>query len=157
MMRTHLILFTNGSRPTLIWTTIRTVRNGGSAWKRPGSRFSSATRNRLLVVQLGQGRPELKFVTGRSISGNLEVKSLDRRKGAAMEVQFTQDQQTKLSRMAAAQGRAAETLVQEAVDRLLRYDEWFSQEVDKGLAAADNGEFVEHGDIRRMIETRYPA
>ena len=31
-----------------------------------------------------------------------------------MEVQFTQDQQTKLSRMAAAQGRAAETLVQEA-------------------------------------------
>jgi predicted transcriptional regulator len=74
-----------------------------------------------------------------------------------MEVQFTQDQQAKLSRMAAAQGRAAEVLVQEAVDRLLRYEEWFSQEVDKGLAAADNGEFVEHDDIRRMIETRYPA
>jgi predicted transcriptional regulator len=47
--------------------------------------------------------------------------------------------------------------VQEAVDRLLSYEEWFSQEVDKGLAAADEGEFVEHDDVRRMIETRYPA
>jgi hypothetical protein len=36
-----------------------------------------------------------------------------------MEVQFTPDQQTKLARMAAAQGRAAESLVQEAEDRLL--------------------------------------
>jgi predicted transcriptional regulator len=74
-----------------------------------------------------------------------------------MEVQFTQDPQAKLSRMAAAQGRAAETLVQEAVDRLLSYDEWFSQEVDEGRAAADKGEFVEHGDVRRMIDARYPT
>lgn len=74
-----------------------------------------------------------------------------------MEVQFTPDQQAKLSRMAAAQGREAETLVQEAVERLLGYEEWFSQEVDRGMAAADKGEFVEHDDVRRMIETRYPA
>lgn len=74
-----------------------------------------------------------------------------------MEVQFTPDQQAKLSRMAAAQGRAAEALVREAVDRLLSYEEWFLQEVDKGLAAADEGEFVEHDDVRRMIENRYPA
>ena len=74
-----------------------------------------------------------------------------------MEVQFTADQQAKLSRLATAQGRTAETLVQEAVDRLFGYDEWFSLEVDKGLAAADKGEFVEHDEIRRMIETRYPA
>jgi predicted transcriptional regulator len=74
-----------------------------------------------------------------------------------MEVQFTQDQQTKLSRMAAAQGCAAETLVQEAVERLLGHEEWFSQEVDKGLAAADKGEFVEHDEVRRMIDARYPA
>ena len=66
------------------------------------------------------------------------------------------DQQDKLSRMA-AQGRAAEALVQEAVERLLNYDEWFSREVDKGLAAADRGEFVEHDDIRKMIDSRYPA
>jgi predicted transcriptional regulator len=48
--------------------------------------------------------------------------------------------------MATEQGRAAETLVQEAVERFLNYDEWFSREVDKGLAAADRGEFIEHDD-----------
>jgi predicted transcriptional regulator len=79
------------------------------------------------------------------------------RKRGNMEVQFTPEQQAKLSRMAAAQGRAAETLVQEAVERLLNYDDWFLREVEKGLAAADRGEFVEHDDIRKMIDSRYPA
>ena len=74
-----------------------------------------------------------------------------------MEVQFTPDQQAKLSRMASAQGRATEALVQEAVEQLLGYEEWFSREVDKGLVAADKGEFVEHDAVRQMIETRYPA
>jgi len=68
-----------------------------------------------------------------------------------MEVQFTADQQAKLSRIAQERGRAAESLVQEAVERLLSYDEWFSSEVDKGLAAADKGEFIEHDDIRQVI------
>ena len=74
-----------------------------------------------------------------------------------MEVQFPRDQQAKLSPMAAAQGCAADTLVQEAVERLLNYDEWFSREVDKGLNAANRGEFVEHDDVRKMIDSRYPA
>lgn len=74
-----------------------------------------------------------------------------------MEVQFTPDQQAKLSRMAEAQGLAAEALVQEAVERLLNYEEWFSREVDKGIAAAGRGEFIEHDDVRRMTESRYPA
>ena len=52
-------------------------------------------------------------------------------------MQLTSDQQAKLTRMATEQGRAAETLVQEAVERFLNYDEWFSREVDKRLAAAD--------------------
>jgi predicted transcriptional regulator len=50
-----------------------------------------------------------------------------------------------------------ETLVQEAVDRLLNYNDCFLREVDKGLAAADRGEFVEHDDIRKTIDSRYPA
>jgi predicted transcriptional regulator len=74
-----------------------------------------------------------------------------------MEVPLTSDQQAKLLRMAIEQGRAAETLVQEAVERLLNYDDWFLREVEKGLAAADRGEFVEHDDIRKMIDSRYPA
>lgn len=74
-----------------------------------------------------------------------------------MEVQFTPDQQDKLSRMAVAQGCATEAIVKQAVERLLSHDEWFSREVDKGIAAADRGEFVQHDEVRGMIENRYPA
>ena len=57
--------------------------------------------------------------------------------------------------MAAAQGCEAESLVRQAVDRLLRGEDWFIQEVDQGLAAADAGEMVEHEDVRRLLESRY--
>jgi predicted transcriptional regulator len=59
--------------------------------------------------------------------------------------------------MAAQQGRAAETLVEEAVEQLVEYDEWFLAEVDEGLAAADRDEFVDHNEIRKMIDSRYPV
>ena len=74
-----------------------------------------------------------------------------------MEVQLNPDQSARLSRLAQAEGRAAETLVQEAIERLLGYEEWFLREVDHGIAEAERGEFVEHDDVRKMIETRYPA
>jgi len=35
------------------------------------------------------------------------------------------------------------------------YEDWFSREVDAGLAAANRGEFVEHDEIRRRIEDRH--
>jgi len=74
-----------------------------------------------------------------------------------MEVRLSSDLEAKLSRLATEQGRSAETLVQEAVERLLDYDEWFLREVEKGLAAADRGEFVEHSEVRKMIDSRYPG
>jgi predicted transcriptional regulator len=40
---------------------------------------------------------------------------------------------------------------------MVNYDEWFIQEVEKGLAAADRGEFVEEEDIRKLIDRRYPG
>ena len=51
-----------------------------------------------------------------------------------MEVQLTFEQEAKLTRMATEQGREAETLVQEAVERFLNYDEWFSLEVRSKIA-----------------------
>jgi predicted transcriptional regulator len=42
----------------------------------------------------------------------------------------------------------------EAVERMIDYDEWFVQEVEKGLAAADRGEFIDHEDVRKLIEGR---
>jgi len=74
-----------------------------------------------------------------------------------MDVPLNPDLQAKLSRLAAQQGRASEALVIEAVERLVNYDEWFLREVDKGLAEADRGEFVEHSDVRKLIDERYPG
>jgi len=74
-----------------------------------------------------------------------------------MEVHFTVDLQAKLARLAAEQGRNTEALVQEAVERYVNFDEWFMREVEKGLEAANRGELVEHEEIGRLIERRYPA
>jgi hypothetical protein len=98
-----------------------------------------------------------------------------------VEVHFTPDLQAKLSRVPTEQGRDvprilqickigspallfrqlsepprdAATLVQEAVERLVDYDDRFLREVEKGLAAADRGEFIEHDGVRKLIDTRY--
>ena len=74
-----------------------------------------------------------------------------------MEVHFDPELQEKLARVASEQGRESEALVVEAVKRMLSHDEWFLREVEKGLAAADRGEFVEHDDIRKLIDHRYPG
>lgn len=67
------------------------------------------------------------------------------------------DLQAKLTRLATQQGRDSESLVVEAVERMVNYDEWFLQEVQKGLAAAARGELIDHEDIRKLIDSRYPG
>ncbi len=74
-----------------------------------------------------------------------------------MEIQLTPDLEAKLARLSAERGRDAQALVQEAVERLVDYEEWFLRQVEQGLAAADRGEFVEHEDIGKMISSRYPG
>ena len=74
-----------------------------------------------------------------------------------MDVPLNPDLQAKLSRLAAEQGRDSAALVIEAIERMVNYDEWFLREVDKGLAAADRGELVDHSDVRKMIDQRYPG
>ncbi len=74
-----------------------------------------------------------------------------------MEVSFTPELQAKLARLAAEQGRDSAALVREAVERFVDYDEWFIREVEKGLAAADRGEWVEHEEIGKLIDRRYPG
>jgi predicted transcriptional regulator len=74
-----------------------------------------------------------------------------------MEVRLNPDLQAKLARLAAQQGRDNESLVVEAVERMVNYDEWLVQEVGKGLAAADRGEFIDHEEIKKLIDGRYPG
>ena len=72
-----------------------------------------------------------------------------------MEVSFSNDLQGRLAHLAAERGCDAGTLVVEAVERLMDYDQWFTAEVQKGIAAADRGEFVEHEEVAALIRERY--
>jgi predicted transcriptional regulator len=74
-----------------------------------------------------------------------------------MEVDFTPELQNKLAQLAAEQGRDTKALVREAVERFVNHDERFVQEVEKGLAAADRGELIEHDQIGKLIDGRYPG
>jgi len=78
-----------------------------------------------------------------------------------MEIHFPPELESKLSRIAAERGRNTESLVFEAVERLVgqiaNHDEWFLREVEKGIAAADRGEFIEHAEVRTLIDSRYPV
>ena len=74
-----------------------------------------------------------------------------------MEVDLTPDLEAKLTRLALEQGRDTRALVREAVERLVNHDEWFVREVERGLAAADHGELIDHEEIGKLIDRRYPG
>jgi len=74
-----------------------------------------------------------------------------------MEVRLNPDLQAKLVQLASQQGRDTEALVVEAVERMVNYDEWFIREVEKGIAAADRGEFIEHSEVGKRMNQRYPG
>jgi predicted transcriptional regulator len=69
-----------------------------------------------------------------------------------MEVNLTPELQAKLDEVAAQQGRDAQSLVQEAVQRLVDYDQWFVREVEKGLAQIERGEVFEHEEVGARLE-----
>ncbi|MFI5104347.1 MAG: CopG family ribbon-helix-helix protein [Terriglobales bacterium] len=69
-----------------------------------------------------------------------------------MEVPFTPEFEAKLSRVAQESGRDAKQLVLQLVQTYLDHDQWFRQEVQKGLAQLDRGEFVEHDEVVARIE-----
>lgn len=74
-----------------------------------------------------------------------------------MEVHLSPDLEGKLAQIATEQGRNSEALIIEALERMVEYQSWFGEEVAKGLAAADRGEFVEHEEIGRLIKSKYPG
>ncbi|HEX8814200.1 MAG TPA: hypothetical protein VF753_01755 [Terriglobales bacterium] len=69
-----------------------------------------------------------------------------------MEVDFTPEQEALLSRMASHAGTDTQRLVKDAVLRLLEQDARFREGVERGIAAAERGEFVEHEDVWANVE-----
>ena len=74
-----------------------------------------------------------------------------------MEVRLKPDLQAKLADLASQQGRDTEELVVDAVERMVNYDQWFMGEVEKGISAAERGELVDHDDVQKLIDRRYPG
>ena len=64
-----------------------------------------------------------------------------------MEIHFPPDVQSKLTRLADQQGLEAETLVQQAVERMVNYDEWFGTEVQAGLSQIKQGRTLSHEQV----------
>jgi len=69
-----------------------------------------------------------------------------------MDVHLSPELQAKLERLAAHQGRDAESLVQETLERLVEYDEWFIREVEKGLKQIERGEVLEHDEVGARVQ-----
>jgi len=69
-----------------------------------------------------------------------------------MEVHFTPEQEAQLSRIASHSGTDAEELVKDAALRLLRDEAHFHEGVNRGIAAAERGEFVEHEEVWANVE-----
>jgi predicted transcriptional regulator len=42
-------------------------------------------------------------------------------------------------------------------DSRAKYEEWFLREVDKGVAEADHGKLLDHSELRKLIDERYPG
>lgn len=74
-----------------------------------------------------------------------------------MEIHLRPELEARLASLAAEQGREPDSLIEEAIERLVHYDEWFMGEVEKGLNAADRGELMEHEEIGEMLGSRFPG
>jgi len=69
-----------------------------------------------------------------------------------MEIPFAPDLEAKLNRIAAQTGKGADQVVRELVASYLDYDEWFRQEVGKGIASLEHGKSLSHEEVRRSME-----
>jgi predicted transcriptional regulator len=69
-----------------------------------------------------------------------------------MGVHFTPEQQAQLTRIATQAGTAAERLVTNVVARCLDEKARFLAVVEKGIAAAERGEFIEEEEMDARLE-----
>ena len=69
-----------------------------------------------------------------------------------MNVSLDPAVQAKLRRLASEQGRDAETLAREAIERFVNYDDWFLKEVDKGLEQIARSEVLSHEQVGARLE-----
>ena len=72
-----------------------------------------------------------------------------------MEVHFTPEQEARLAQIASKAGTAPERLVTNVVARYLDEEARFLAAVEKGIAAAERGEFIEEKDMDARLEMMF--
>ena len=72
-----------------------------------------------------------------------------------MELHFTPEQQTRLAQLASQAGTAPERLAANVVARYLDEEARFLAAVEKGLAAAQRGEFIEEKEMDARLEAMF--
>jgi len=72
-----------------------------------------------------------------------------------MEVQFTPDVQAKLEQIATKAGTVPERLVTNVVTRYVDEEARFLAAVEKGLAAAERGEFIEEEAMDARLQAMF--
>lgn len=71
-----------------------------------------------------------------------------------MNLALPEELEAKLSRLAAEQGRDRDSLIVEAVERMVDHDAWFTAEVEKGLADLDRGATLSHEELGQRLQDR---
>jgi predicted transcriptional regulator len=69
-----------------------------------------------------------------------------------MELNLSPELEAKLTRIAEHEDKDLTSLVLEAVERMVNYNEWFVREVEKGLNQVERGEVLEHHDVGLLLE-----
>jgi predicted transcriptional regulator len=73
----------------------------------------------------------------------------------AMKILFTPEQYARLTQIATKAGTVPERLVTDVVARYLDEETRFLSAVEKGLAAAERGEFIEEDDMDARLEAMF--
>jgi predicted transcriptional regulator len=71
-----------------------------------------------------------------------------------MELHLPRETQIKLNDLAQRTHRGTDELIQEAVDHLVTYNEWFERKVKDSQAAVERGETVSDEQVRDWLESR---
>jgi predicted transcriptional regulator len=72
-----------------------------------------------------------------------------------MEVELTREQEAKLAEIATRTGTSAERLAKDVLVRYLDDEARFRAAVEKGIAAAERGEFIEEEEMDARIERMF--
>ena len=72
-----------------------------------------------------------------------------------MEVHFPPEQQAQLAKLAGEAGTLPERLVTTVVARYLDEEAQFLAAVEKGIAAADSGDFIEEKEMDARLEAMF--